>query len=631
MIPVDPVPLLRAQQVHLDEGLSKGRKGQRLEAQHRPFAAVNVGWRGDSLQVLDPDAIGAFPVVAGLVRHDHARLQRRRIPRLGNPLRPLMDAKIDADPMARSVVIVETGLPQRVTRQRVQVRARRAVRKANGRQGNMAFQNKGVVPAHLCTGCADRHGTGDVRRPVEILRARIDKIERAGFQPPIARDRDPVVRQGTVRPRAGNRVEGQILHLPQRLAEPLKRKRRIDLGHLARLRLGIEPVEKPRDGHPVAQVRRARAGKFGRILARLGQKDRIGSLENCRPCRLQLVEEPGRGGLGIEAHGLPVQPAHGRDQFGLVANGDLIAEMAAQVIAGLAGMDKELGGAVRPDNCAGKRKRRAGHIPAADIQQPCDRGRRGKDGRRRAVSSEFCGNFRALVCACAAGLGIGMGRDRRERLVRTIGPGDVDRIAVKTDQSRAGPACGRFQPGGGAGRHELGVIAEPGALEILGFQPAKRAWIGHGHVFEKGFGRLVGRLDRVPAIDEQHGPIGKDPGCAGRAGKAGRPGQAFIGLGQVFVLEFVLVGDKHPVQAHLCHGLAQLRQVAGRDLRAAANVEILSHGVEVAPLIPAGKGPGAGRPASTSHRCADGPAPPVPGRHRHDGPGVPGERAGQRG
>src|SRR5258708_1399092 len=79
----------------------------------------------------------------GRVAGDKAGLRGDVVGPLGDGVRSLMVRKISAEAMAGAVVVVEPDLPQRIARQRIELRAGRADRKAGGRERNMAFQHAG--------------------------------------------------------------------------------------------------------------------------------------------------------------------------------------------------------------------------------------------------------------------------------------------------------------------------------------------------------------------------------------------------------------------------------------------------------------------------------------------------------
>jgi hypothetical protein len=124
VIGVEPGDLLSGHQRRLDEReIDRGQR-QGLEPHHLALAARDRA-RLDQDEVLDPDPVGAGLVIAGLVRKDHAALERGRAG-LGDALRALMHRKITADPMAGAVVEIEPALPQGHAGETVDLRPRGA-------------------------------------------------------------------------------------------------------------------------------------------------------------------------------------------------------------------------------------------------------------------------------------------------------------------------------------------------------------------------------------------------------------------------------------------------------------------------------------------------------------------------
>src|SRR6185437_14529950 len=97
-------------------------------------------------------------------------------------LRPLMNGKIAADAMTGAVRIIEPRFPQRPPGEAVQLRPARAFREDGRGDGNVALQNTREAVAHFVGRLADRDGPSDIRRPVDILAARIDQIELAALK-----------------------------------------------------------------------------------------------------------------------------------------------------------------------------------------------------------------------------------------------------------------------------------------------------------------------------------------------------------------------------------------------------------------------------------------------------------------
>ena len=123
-------------------------------------------------QVLDADAVGAGFVIAGLVRQDHAALERRGA-ELGDARRPFVHRQIAADAVAGAVVEVEAGLPTAPARANGSSCAPVVPSgKHRARDGDVALEHAGEAVAHLRGRRADRDGAGDVGGAVLVLRRR---------------------------------------------------------------------------------------------------------------------------------------------------------------------------------------------------------------------------------------------------------------------------------------------------------------------------------------------------------------------------------------------------------------------------------------------------------------------------
>ncbi len=82
-------------------------------------------------------------------------------------------------------------------------------------------------------------------------------------------------------------------------------------------------------------------------------------------------------------------------------------------------------------------------------------------------------------------------------------------------------------------------------------------------------------MQGIAAIGEKNGAVHEDDRRAGRTGKAGDPGQALIGVRQVFVLVLVLVRDDEAVQPHLPHLGAQGGDICYPLRRLSGDIEML--------------------------------------------------------
>ena len=198
MIGVEPLALILAEQILRNEPPVDRHKRQRLEPHHRPFPALGrIGLRHQH-EVLDANAIRAGLVIAGLVRADHAGFERDHAgPR--DRLRPLVHRQIAADAMACSVIVIESMLPERTPRERIEVDPARALRKSRSRDCNMPLEHERCALLHLRRGRSDGDRARDVGRPVVVLRTRIEQEQFTFPEEPVRRLRHAIVNDGAVR------------------------------------------------------------------------------------------------------------------------------------------------------------------------------------------------------------------------------------------------------------------------------------------------------------------------------------------------------------------------------------------------------------------------------------------------
>ena len=171
-----------------------------------PFGVVGLLHRH---QVLDPDAVGAGLVVAGLVGDHHAGRERSRAAHAGDPLGTLVHVEVVAHAVPGAMVVIEARLPQELAGERVELRAGGAAREACRRQRNVAAQHPGEAVPVLGLGRTDRDRAGHVGGAVQVLPARIDEVEGAGLQRAIALFRRSVVDDSAVGAGARDGVEAR--------------------------------------------------------------------------------------------------------------------------------------------------------------------------------------------------------------------------------------------------------------------------------------------------------------------------------------------------------------------------------------------------------------------------------------
>ena len=224
-----------------------------------------------------------------------------------------------------------------------------------------------------------------------------------------------------------------------------------------------------------------------------------------------------------------------------------------------------------------QRQRRAAHVPAANVECPGERCRRGQHRRVRPVPRQLRAHRFQLVGMRHARMLHRLGHHLRHRLGRTIRPRRIDRVLANRHQLRPGLGrCGR-QRGHIIRAHQARIIANLLALQALLRQPAKRAGVRNAHHLEQRRVGLVARLQRVAPIGKQHGPLRKHEGRAERAGKPAHPGEALIRVWQVFVLIFIVMGHVEAIEAQARKFTAKQRKMGPAVLRPALDVECLSH------------------------------------------------------
>src|SRR5262249_3435536 len=85
-------------------------------------------------------------------------------------------------------------------------------------------------------------------------------------------------------------------------------------------------------------------------------------------------------------------------------------------------------------------------------------------------------------------------------------------------------------------RRQRGVEAEPTANREILLDPPIRRRVHQVLDREQRDIHLLACLQRVASVDEQQRALHQHDGDAGRAGKAGQPGESLLGRGHVFVL-----------------------------------------------------------------------------------------------
>ncbi len=159
-----------------------------------------------------------------------------------------------------------------------------------------------------------------------------------------------------------------------------------------------------------------------------------------------------------------------------------------------------------------------------------------------------------------------------------VAPDRVDRVVVERHEIAADLVAELHEPPHAPHRVQPRVEADAHAGRHVLAHPALPAAVGDQvrRLEELGVD-LLAHLDRVAAVDEHGGLVGRDEAEPGRAREARQPRQPLGAGRQVLVL--VLVGARHheSVQAPRAQLLAQRRDAGGAGGGVAALVKLLKH------------------------------------------------------
>ncbi len=306
-------------------------------------------------------------------------------------------------------------------------------------------------------------------------------------------------------------------------------------------------MEEAAKRHGIARLGLTRALLLHRILAGLGQGAGIGAGHHLGTRRAQGLREPGRRGLGIDPHAAALEGFEGGRQRLPRFDGHGVAEMRAHLGVDLGGHHEQSGCRIRARDQEAEGDRREGHVGAANVEQPVDRGRIGDDRRILARLLEDGGDVAALVGSTAAREGQRVdegGCRRRGRLVR---PYRVDGIGAQRDEDQQGRAF--RQPIDHVLADQKRIVADPRAGRCHGLQPSGRRLIGDMQELPKRIVDFAPHLQHVAAIGEDRGALGQHDGEAGTSREPGQPGQPFRGGRHILAEMLVRPGHEKAVDA----------------------------------------------------------------------------------
>src|SRR5262249_33981031 len=125
------------------------------------------------------------------------------------------------------------------------------------------------------------------------------------------------------------------------------------------------------------------------------------------------------------------------------------------------------------------------------------------------------------------------------------------------------------------------IEAELLSRREIAFDPCTR-WLINEMLDREQFGvRLVARLKRIAAVDEQHRALGENDGGAGRSRETGAAGEPLLVRRQIFILMAISVGHYEAVKPPPCKFSPQGREAPSGFRRLRGIVESLELGLEI--------------------------------------------------
>ena len=476
--------------------------------------------------------------------------------------------------MAGAMVVVHSGQPQGIARQRIEITPGKALRPARPAERDHALQHPGKRPLGGLWCWAHGDCAGDVGGAVEILPAAVDQQELPRRHRTVGPLGHPVMHNGPMWARAADRVKADFAQGIVGAAEIFQRAHDVNLGEAALRRLGIEPGEEFHHRRAVAQMRGLHARHFGGILAGFGQDAGVFGGTDLNLSRPQDLFHRQRRAGRIDPHRTR-QRREGSGEIRHRGQRHLRPQMRAQLCVKFRGIGKKLQAPVVAQNPEGLHHRIAGNVAAPDVQQPAKRIRQAEHrrllprmGHIRRQARAFGGT--AFACKFQR-MHAGRGGGRRG----AFGPDPVHQIGNRRQRHARAVERGfnRRDLGGGV-QPRVKAHASPLGQGLA--QPGAGLDLGPGHGGELGR-NLILDLHPVAPVDEHPGPVGQRDAEPRRAGKAGQPGEALIAGGDIFALMRIGAGDEEPRQLFRHQFAAQRGQPGRTILRPGGGVKALIH------------------------------------------------------
>ena len=217
-------------------------------------------------------------------------------------------------------------------------------------------------------------GAGDVGRAVRILRAGVDQVDFVGVDRPVGRLRHPVMDDRAVLAGAGDGGEAFAAEPSHLRAQRQQRCRGGHLGLVARRDRGGEPVQEPAHRHRIARCAFRAPCCSTSFLHAFGQQARVGAGDH-RGAGRRAASGRTTPGSRPDRPAPACRPARQRRaSASRAATDDRVAEPRAGRVGQLGRRHEQLAAAVGVHQREAERERRERHVPAADVEQPGDRG-----------------------------------------------------------------------------------------------------------------------------------------------------------------------------------------------------------------------------------------------------------------
>ena len=369
---------------------------------------------------------------------------------------------------------------------------------------------------------------------------------------------------GTVGAVARDGVEAQIQEVRLLGAEGGQLSGGGQLGNRLLAHMGLDPVQEPAQGRAILDMGGTEVLHLLSGFAGLHENGRAGLIQYLRLGQAlhdavvgggAVGHDPRTGGQGAE---YIVDAAVG--PHGHAVGGQLCADIRADSL----GLDAQLG-VLPPDQQEGQEHRRAGHVPAPQVQGPRDLRQAGEQQVRGVAFRHLLPQLRQLLTAGQTAAGqlphrlVGQsGAIRPHAVHQILLTGEADVLGSQRLFHRTGKAAG----------DGAAIEAQCAALRQLLRQKrgdGGHVGLAHAHQLNAAAHQLIRRLQEVAAVGPQGCAVRQHHQRTGGAGEAGQIGPRLEVVAHIFRAVEVVCDHHVAVHAVLSHAPAQLRQAFRYD------------------------------------------------------------------